>query len=69
MQAFDYELNDLTRDEFDDTAQVDWVRVYDATSVTPAPPVVAGRPRSGHDCACRRDVDGPRGSPRYRLRS
>ena len=30
MQAVDYELEDLTRDEYDDTARVDWVRVYDA---------------------------------------
>ncbi len=37
MQAFDYELADLTRDEYDDTAQVDWVRVYDATSSTSRP--------------------------------
>ncbi len=28
----DYELADLTPDELDDTAQVDWVRVFDATS-------------------------------------
>lgn len=31
MQAVDYELEHLTRDEYDDTARVDWVRVYDAT--------------------------------------
>lgn len=37
MQAVDYELDDLTRDEYDDTAQVDWVRVYDATSTTSRP--------------------------------
>lgn len=34
MLASDHELADLTADEFDDTAQVDWVRVYDATSAT-----------------------------------
>jgi beta-glucanase (GH16 family) len=34
MQAVDYELEHLTRDEYGDTARVDWVRVYDAT---PAP--------------------------------
>lgn len=28
----DYELDELTADELGDTAQVDWVRVYDATS-------------------------------------
>ena len=28
----DYELAELTADELDDTAQVDWVRVFDATS-------------------------------------
>ncbi|GAB3037819.1 hypothetical protein GCM10011376_38460 [Nocardioides flavus (ex Wang et al. 2016)] len=28
----DYELGDLTADELGDTAQVDWVRVFDATS-------------------------------------
>lgn len=28
----DYELDELTPDEFGDTAQVDWVRVFDATS-------------------------------------
>ena len=28
----DYELNELTADELGDTAQVDWVRVFDATS-------------------------------------
>jgi beta-glucanase (GH16 family) len=34
MLASDYELDDLTPDEFDDTAQVDWVQVYDTTSAT-----------------------------------
>ena len=34
MLASDHELADLTADELDDTAQVDWVRVYDATSAT-----------------------------------
>lgn len=34
MLASDHELAELTADEFDDTAQVDWVRVYDATSTT-----------------------------------
>lgn len=28
----DYELDELTPDEYDDTAQVDWVRVFDASS-------------------------------------
>jgi beta-glucanase (GH16 family) len=28
----DYELGELTADELGDTAQVDWVRVFDATS-------------------------------------
>ena len=37
MQAVDYELDDLTPDEYADTAQVDWVRVYDATSGTSRP--------------------------------
>lgn len=34
MLASDHELADLTADELDHTAQVDWVRVYDATSTT-----------------------------------
>ncbi len=34
MLASDHELSDLTADELDDTAQVDWVRVYDARSTT-----------------------------------
>jgi len=34
MLTSDYELSELTPDELDDTAQVDWVRVYDATSTT-----------------------------------
>lgn len=34
MLASDYELDDLTADELDDTAQVDWVQVWDATSMT-----------------------------------
>ncbi|WP_310528538.1 glycoside hydrolase family 16 protein [Nocardioides sp.] len=35
MLASDHELDDLTPDELDDTAQVDWVRVYNnATSTT-----------------------------------
>lgn len=34
MLASDHELAELTADELDDTAQVDWVRVYDATSTT-----------------------------------
>jgi beta-glucanase (GH16 family) len=34
MLASDHELAELTADELDDTAQVDWVRVYDATSRT-----------------------------------
>lgn len=36
MLASDHELAELTADELDDTAQVDWVRVYDATSTTAA---------------------------------
>ena len=32
MLASDHELGELTADEFDDTAQVDWVRIYDAAS-------------------------------------
>jgi hypothetical protein len=43
MQAVDYELKHLTRDEFDDTAQVDWVRVYDAASRTSRPRRPGGR--------------------------
>ncbi len=43
MQAVDYELKHLTSDEFDDTAQVDWVRVYDATSRTSRPRRPGGR--------------------------
>lgn len=39
MLASDHELAELTADELDDTAQVDWVRVYDAESTT------SGRPR------------------------
>jgi beta-glucanase (GH16 family) len=34
MLASDHELAELTADELDDTAQVDWVRVYDAASTT-----------------------------------
>lgn len=34
MLASDHELSDLTADELDDTAEVDWVRVYDARSTT-----------------------------------
>ena len=30
----DYELAELTADEMSDTAQVDWVRVFDASSTT-----------------------------------
>ncbi|WP_457205093.1 glycoside hydrolase family 16 protein [Nocardioides sp. P5_C9_2] len=37
MQALDYELDDLSPDEYGDTADVDWVRVYDATSATSRP--------------------------------
>lgn len=36
MLASDHELAELTADEFDDTAQVDWVRVYDAASTMSA---------------------------------
>ena len=32
MLASDYELDELTADELSDSAQVDWVRVFDATS-------------------------------------
>jgi beta-glucanase (GH16 family) len=32
MLASDYELDDLDASDLDDTAQVDWVQVYDATS-------------------------------------
>ncbi len=34
MLTSDYELGDLTADEMGDTAQVDWVRVFDAASTT-----------------------------------
>ena len=34
MLASDHELDELTADELGDTADVDWVRVYDATSTT-----------------------------------
>ena len=37
MQALDYELADLTPGEYADTAKVDWVRAYDATSATSRP--------------------------------
>jgi beta-glucanase (GH16 family) len=41
----DYELGDLTADELGDTAQVDWVRVFDATSHQTSR-VTSGRPAS-----------------------
>lgn len=47
MQAVDYELRHLTRDEYDDTAQVDWVRVYDATSATSRDRSASNRSRLG----------------------
>ena len=34
MLASDYELDELTADELGDTADVDWVRVWDATSTS-----------------------------------
>ncbi len=34
MLSSDYELDELTADELDDTADVDWVQVWDATSTT-----------------------------------
>ena len=45
----DYELADLTPDEHDDTAQVDWVRVFDASSR------VSSRTTVGRRVAARED--------------
>jgi beta-glucanase (GH16 family) len=46
MLASDYELDELTADEIGrDTAQVDWVQVFDATS-SEAARVTGGRPVS-----------------------
>jgi beta-glucanase (GH16 family) len=67
MQAVDYELDDLTPDEYDDSAQVDWVRVYDATSAT-------SRPRDRRRASFRSrlhptaEADGPEGSRSHRVR-
>ena len=47
MQAVDYELRHLTRDEWDDSAQVDWVRVYDATSAASRDRSASNRSRLG----------------------
>ena len=46
MLASDYELDELTADELDDTAQVDWVQVFDAES-TAAARVTRGRVVAG----------------------
>jgi hypothetical protein len=47
MQAVDYELRHLTPDEYDDSARVDWVRVYDATSAASRDRSASNRSRSG----------------------
>jgi beta-glucanase (GH16 family) len=47
MQAVDYELRHLTREEYDDSAQVDWVRVYAATSAASRDRTASNRSRLG----------------------
>ena len=51
MLASDHELAELTADELGDTAQVDWVRVFDAQPRPGAAHQVAARPAHGDDHA------------------